>query len=109
MRLEKIEWERAEALMADMVLEVKLLWLTLVCLRVHRVYILGGHEICGSNRPEITVFLGSEPPSNSDLKKLESLFKAEYENIYGLSLDGMGLEVVAWRVSSFIHQISVQL
>ena len=50
---------------------------------------------------EITVFLGSEPPSNSDLEKLESLFKAEYENIYGLSLDGMGLEVVAWRVSSF--------
>ena len=41
------------------------------------------------------------PPSSRDLEKLESLFKTEYENIYGLSLEGMDLEVVAWRVSSF--------
>jgi N-methylhydantoinase A len=50
---------------------------------------------------EITVSLGETPPSSSALEKLEDLFRTEYENIYGLSLEGMDLEIVAWRVSSF--------
>ena len=101
MRLEKIEWERVEALMADMVLEGKtaLVDAGLSPETIKYTYSVDMRYL--GQQTEITVFLGSEPPSNSDLEKLESLFKAEYENIYGLSLDGMGLEVVAWRVSSF--------
>ena len=81
MRLEKIEWERAEALMADMVLEgnTALVDAGLSPESIEYTYSVDMRYL--GQQTEVTVFLGSDPPSSSDLEKLESLFKAEYENI----------------------------
>ena len=101
MRLGTIEWARVESLLEEMVSEGKtaLVDAGLAAESIFYSYSVDMRYL--GQQTEVTVSLGEAPPSSRDLEKLESLFKTEYENIYGLSLEGMDLEVVAWRVSSF--------
>jgi N-methylhydantoinase A len=50
---------------------------------------------------EVTVPLGRKSPTEKDSENFASMFEQEYQSIYGLSLDDMDIEIVAWRVSSF--------
>lgn len=101
MRLEAIEWSRVESLIEEMVSEGKsaLVDAGLSLESISYSYSVDMRYL--GQQTEITVSLGETAPSSSDLEKLEDLFQTEYENIYGLSLEGMDLEIVAWRVSSF--------
>lgn len=49
---------------------------------------------------EVTVDFTAEPLERRDTGELRRLFEQAYDKLYGLSLGGMGVEVVSWRVTA---------
>lgn len=49
---------------------------------------------------EVHIDLPADPRGTRDLRSIRKLFEAEYEQQYGLKLDGMSVEVVNWLVTA---------
>jgi N-methylhydantoinase A len=50
---------------------------------------------------EITIWLGEGETWPSDLETVRTQFAAQYEAVYGMTIPGVPIEVVTWRISTF--------
>ena len=101
MRLSEMDWGIVDTLMSEMIAEGKKALVNAG---------LSGDSIGCSfsvdmryigQQTEVTVPLGRNSPTEKDSENFASMFEQEYQSVYGLSLDDMDIEIVAWRVSSF--------
>ena len=49
---------------------------------------------------EVTVTLATDPRQGVDEEAIKAAFESAYEELYGLTLEGMDVEIVSWRVSA---------
>jgi len=63
-------------------------------------YLFGADMRYLGQQNEVTVDLDDDPTAARDADRLRERFEAAYENLYGLRLADMDVEVVSWRVSA---------
>ncbi len=100
MRLDDLDWERADKLIAQMILEGQsaLVEAGLSSESIAYQYSIDMRYL--GQQTEITVPLEHRPGAGTPKSTFVGTFEREYTNLYGLCMEDMDLEVVAWRVSA---------
>ena len=101
MRLSEMDWGIVDALMSEMIAEGKEALVNAGLSGDSIGYSFSVDMRYIGQQTEVTVPLGRKSPTEKDSENFASMFEQEYQSIYGLSLDDMDIEIVAWRVSSF--------
>jgi N-methylhydantoinase A len=63
-------------------------------------YVFGADMRYLGQQNEVTVDLAADPRADRDTAGLRERFEAAYEQLYGIRLDDMDVEIVSWRVSA---------
>ena len=99
-RLSEVEQAQANALIDDMIKESEGALIDAGVDAGHIRYDFSADmRYCGQ-QSEVTVTLGRDPRSGIDEGEIKAAFENAYEELYGLTLEGMDVEIVSWRVSA---------
>ena len=101
MKLAQMDWIIVDALMSEMVAEGKEALVNAGLSSDSIGYSFSVDMRYIGQQTEVTVPLGRDFPTEKDCESFACMFEQEYQNVYGLSLGDMEIEIVAWRVSAF--------
>ena len=101
MKLAQMDWIIVDVLMSEMVAEGKEALVNAGLSSDSIGYSFSVDMRYIGQQTEVTVPLGRDFPTEKDSESFAYMFEQEYQNVYGLSLGDMEIEIVAWRVSAF--------
>ena len=101
MKLAQMDWIIVDVLMSEMIAEGKEALVNAGLSSDSIGYSFSVDMRYIGQQTEVTVPLGRDFPTEKDSESFAYMFEQEYQNVYGLSLGDMEIEIVAWRVSAF--------
>ena len=101
MKLSQMDWIIVDVLMSEMIAEGKEALVNAGLSSDSIGYSFSVDMRYIGQQTEVTVPLGRDFPTEKDSESFAYMFEQEYQNVYGLSLGDMEIEIVAWRVSAF--------
>ena len=101
MKLAQMDWSIVDVLMSEMIAEGKEALVNAGLSSDSIGYSFSVDMRYIGQQTEVTVPLGRDFPTEKDSESFAYMFEQEYQNVYGLSLGDMEIEIVAWRVSAF--------
>ncbi len=110
-RLGQLDWTGVDRNISEMIEEAQSALLKAGCRKEEvRVGIAGDLRYKGQHN-ELTISLPSDLIEARNVEAIRAAFEAEYERTYGIKLDDVDIEVVAWRVTAFgpnVHQDEIR-
>ncbi len=100
-RLRNLDWAAVDRNIADMIDEARAALLKAGCRKDEIRITVGGDLRYKGQHNELTIKLPPNAIETRNADAIGSVFEAEYERTYGIRLEGLDLEVVAWRVTAF--------
>ena len=99
-RLDDIDWTSVAALIEDMLAEGTAALNDAGIDEDSVIYDFAADMRYVGQQTEVTVPLSGDPRDNKNQGDLRERFDVAYENLYGVKLDDMQVEVVSWRVTA---------
>lgn len=97
-RLSALDWEHADAVVAELVREARDGLASAGCRPDELVFRFGAEMRYFGQQNEVTTWLDADPRAKHDTAWLRGQFEAAYERLYTLRLPDVDAEVVSWRL-----------
>ena len=104
--LRRLDWATIDRGIAEMVEEARAALLKAGCRKDEIRVSLGGDFRYHGQHNELTIGLPPDVIEKRDVDAIEAAFEAEYDRTYGIKLDDLDIEVVAWRVTAHGADVS---
>ena len=109
--LSQLDWTNIDRNITGMVEEARAALLKAGCRKDEIRVGVGGDLRYKGQHNELTIQLPMNVIEARDVAEIGAAFEAEYERNYGIKIEGLGIEVVAWRVTAFgpeVHQDDIR-
>ena len=100
-RLRQLDWATVDRNIAEMSDEARSALLKAGCRKDEVRVGIGGDFRYKGQHNELTINLPSALIDRRHVEAIRTTFEAEYDRTYGIKLEGVEIEVVAWRVTAF--------
>lgn len=105
-QLSRLDWAAIDRSIAGMVEEARAALLKAGCRNDDIRVTLGGDFRYKGQHNELTISLPASAIEKRDFGAIQKAFEAEYDRTYGITLDDLDIEVVAWRVTAHGADVS---
>ena len=104
--LRQLDWASIHAKITEMREEARSALLNAGCRHDEARITLGGDFRYKGQHNELTISLSADAIKKRDVKAIGAAFEAEYDRTYGIRLEDVDVEVVAWRVTAHGAEVS---
>jgi N-methylhydantoinase A len=105
-RLDQLDWASIDGSIAGMIEEARSALLKAGCRKADIRVSLGGDFRYRGQHNELTISLPATAIEKRNLGAIKKAFEAEYDRTYGITIDDLDIEVVAWRVTAHGADVS---